>query len=451
MKQPFHPVFVLYVLASVAACLPEATVAAEAAATTFQSGRKAGQTDRVVVRLEVGGETKFTDAGKPQREKMSVLCDLDYLEKTVEIAADADATWRSVRDYQKVSVDVKVGDGRFKPALEPRHCVIAVEAAKQSALLFSPGGSLTRDELDAIDIQANSLLLDRLLPEQPVAVGDRWEYAPEFLAGLLGLDEVSKSTVQSVLKEVADKVARFEFVGRVEGTVYGVSTAVDVKGRYRYDLRTKRIDWLGMLAKEDRPSSAVDDGVDVVSRLQIMVTPAKEPASLADSALAKLTLKPAPEAAQLTYQSPDGGWQCRHDRRWYVHHQRPKTPSAVLRLVDGGKAAGQCNLASLPDRDPTKLVSLDEFQEDVRRALGKNFGEFVEAGQFASEANYRVYRVAVQGTASEIAMRWIYYLVSDPRGRQVAFTFAVEQNQVDRFADADKPMVQSLRFADRRK
>ena len=44
-------------------------------------------------------------------------------------------------------------------------------------------------------------------------------------------------------------------------------------------------------------------------------------------------------------------------------------------------------------------------------------------------------------------MRWIYYLVAEPQGRQAAFTFTVEQKLVERFADADKPIVQSLRFA----
>ena len=39
---------------------------------TFHSQRKVGQTDQVVVLLEVGGETKFLDKGKPRREKMGV-------------------------------------------------------------------------------------------------------------------------------------------------------------------------------------------------------------------------------------------------------------------------------------------------------------------------------------------------------------------------------------------
>ena len=418
-------------------------------AVRLQSQRKVGQTDWVEVRLEVGGEAKYTDEGKPKREKMKVLCELDYFEKTLETPTDVGEVWRSARDYQKVSVDVKVGDGQLKPTLKPEHRLIAVEAGEKGATLFSPDGSLTRDELDAVDIQANSLLLDRLLPEGAVAVGDRWPHSAELLAALLGLDEVAKTTVQSKLDEVAKTVARFEISGRVEGAIGGVSTVIDIKGRYRLNLRSKRIDWVGMLIKEVRENSFVTDGVDVVSRLSIKITPIKEPARLADDALAELDLKAAPGSTFLTYESVGGDWQCQYDRRWYIHHQRPKVDVAVLRRVDRGELAGQCNLASLPQRKPEEIVSLEEFQADVRKALGESFGEFVEASQTSNEANYRIYRVAVDGTSSEIPMRWIYYLVADSQGRQVAFTFAVEQKLVERFAGADSVLVESMQFADK--
>ncbi len=402
----------------------------------------------MVVRLEVGGETKYTSDGKPQREKMDVQCNLDYFERILEAPPTADAVRRSVRDYQKVEAVVKVGDGRFQPALEKPHHLIAVEADKQTALLFSPRGNLTRDELDAIDVQANSLLLDRLLPERPVAVGEHWSHCSELMAALLGLDEVAKTTAESTLKEVTGVLAQFEIAGQMEGAIYGVSTKIEIKGRYRFDRQTQRIDWLGLLIKEDRQESFVADGMDVVSRLQVLITPAERPASLADAALAELSLKPTPELTSLTYQSPNGEWQCRHDRRWCIYRQGPKSPVAILRLVDRGMLMAQCNLASLADHAPGKLVSLAEFQEDVRRALDKSFGEFVEASESSNAARYRIYRVVVHGTASDLAMRWIYYLVAEPQGRQVALTFTVEQKLAERFADADKPMVQSLRFSE---
>jgi hypothetical protein len=439
----------IFWVVTLALAASQAAAASPAKSTVaFRSQRKPAGTDRVVVRLQVGGETKYTSDGKPQHEKMSVECNLDYFERTLEAPPGPQAVWRGVRDYQKVETEVKVGDGRFQPTLQPPHHLIAVEAGKQTALLFSPQGNLTRDELDAIDIQANSLLLDRLLPEKPVTVGDHWPHAPELMASLLGLDEVAKTTVESTLKEVTNTVARFEIAGQVEGAIYGVSTKIDIKGRYRFDQRTQRIDWVGLLIQEDRPGSFVADGMDVVSRLQILITPAARPASLADAALARLTLKPTPEATSLTYESPNGDWRCRHDRRWCIYRQGPKSPVAVLRLVDRGMLAAQCNLASLADHDPGKLVSLAEFQADVRRALDKSFGEFVEASESSNAAHYRIYRVVVHGTSAELAMRWIYYLIAKPQGRQVALTFTVEQKLIERFADADEPMAQSLQFAE---
>jgi len=446
MKKSHIPAKVLWILAFVAGAWPTAAICAAEPPFTFRSQRNPGQTDHVVIKLEVGGETKYTDEGKPKREKMSVECDLDYVEKTLESPAGLDSPRRSVRDYQKIEAVVKVGDGEYKPELKSEHRLIVADAGKQTTQLFSPAGNLTRDELDAIDIQANSLLLDRLLPDKPVAVGDSWPHSEGLVAVLLGLDEVAKTTVQSTLKEATSAVARFEITGRVEGAVYGVSSVIDIKGRYRFDRKTNRIDWIGLLIKDDRPASFVDDGMDVVSRLQVVITPTKAPASLSDAALAKLAMKPTPQSTFLTYESPSGGWRCLHDRRWYVHHQRPKESVVVLRLLDRGMLSAQCNLASLPQREPEKLISREEFQNDVRQALGKNFGEFVETSESTNEANYRIYRVVVDGKASDIAMRWIYYLVADSKGRQAAFTFVVEQNLVERFANADKPLVESLRF-----
>ena len=414
---------------------------------TFHSQRKAGQTDQVVVLLEVGGETKFLDKGKPGREKMGVVCSLDYLEKTLETSAEPDGVLRGVRHYRRATATVKVGDDRFEPALRPEHRLIGVEAAQRTTLLYSPGGSLSRAELDAIDIQVNSLLLDRLLPSGPIVVGQSWPLDKDLMAAMLGLDEVAKSTVEGKLKEVTDIVARFELTGRVEGRADGAETDIELKGRYRFDLRTKRVDWLGILIKEDRQVSDVADGVDVVSRLQLTVTPVKEPKELAPAVLDQLDLKPAAESTCLIYEFPGGGCRCLYDRRWYADNS-----SGVLRLMDRGVLAGQCNLTLLPKRNPDRMVTLEKFQEDVRKALGKNFSEFVAAGQSVNENGYRVFRVVadgvVPGKPDNVPIRWIYYHLADRKGNQAALTFTIEQENTDRFAAADKPIVESLRFVE---
>src|SRR3972149_6288797 len=138
----------------------------------FLSSRRPGQIDRVKVQLKVGGEGIDVADGKEQREKMSVACNLEYAEKTLEIPTNDPDSSRSIRFYNQAEVEIKVGERDFKPALRPERSLIVAEISPHAVLLFSPRGSLTREELELIDVQGNSLLLDRLLPDKPVAVGD---------------------------------------------------------------------------------------------------------------------------------------------------------------------------------------------------------------------------------------------------------------------------------------
>lgn len=415
---------------------------------SFHGQRAPSRVDQVAVLLEVGGETKFLVKGKLQQEKLGIVCNLEYIEKTLNVPINDNGKLRAIRKYHKATAAVKVGKDHFEPTLEPEHRTIVVEASEQEALLFSPGGSLSRNELDAIDIHFNTLLLDRLLPAGPVVVGHSWTPDKKMLAIMLGLDEVDESTVEVKLTEVTKIVARFELNGRVEGRVHGASTDIELKGRYRFDLRTKRVDWVGMLIKENRKTSEIADGLDVVSRLQITVKPAKETSELSDASVAKIGLDSAAGATLLAYEFPGGDCRCKYDRRWFVENA-----SGVLRLMDRGTFAGQCNLAILPNREPDRLVSLEDFQDDVRKALGDNFGEFVAARQSVNGNGIRVLRVeaegAVLGETDKMPIRWIYYHLADRNGRQAAVTFTIEQERMDRFADADETIVGSLEFVDR--
>jgi hypothetical protein len=101
--------------------------------------------------------------------------------------------------------------------------------------------------------------------------------------------------------------------------------------------------------------------------------------------------------------------------------------------------------------DTKKLVTLEAFQDELRTALDKSFGELVEAGESASPAKYRLLRVVIRGTVSDLPMRWIYYHVADPQGRQTVIVFLVEEKLFERLAGADKKLVDSFRFVEPQK
>ena len=202
------------------------TVSADDAKPTYTllSQRKPGQTDRVAVMMEVGGE--FNERGKTERTPMSGADNLIYHELTLK--ADRDRP-QAVRYYEKAESAMTRKDRSRQQSLAEASRLVGVRADLPAVTVFSVRQPLTRDELEVIDIQVNSLLLDRLLPDKPVAVGESWRHSEELLAAMLGLDEVAKTTVRSTLKEIKKEstrtVARFEFSGRVEGAIFGVSTA----------------------------------------------------------------------------------------------------------------------------------------------------------------------------------------------------------------------------------
>ncbi len=457
-------------LSVLAAAAPAISADATKPSLTLHSRRATGQTDRVAVLMEVGGEFKDRVEGKQQRTQMSGVDRLTYQEKTLEAGRNR---LRAVRYYEKAESAVKFKDDALRCSLSPqrrlvgaavdlpaettRPLVAALQTTTTRPLvaalhttLFALRGPLRREELEVIDVLGNSLLLDYLLPDGPTAAGQTWKPADKAVSALLGLDAASRCDVQCTLTEITDAVARFELAGQVEGPVNDTTARVQLKGKCRFDRRIGRIDWFALLSKEDRGVSQVADGFEVVVRLQMTIAPQEPSPELAEANLSGPSLEPTPELTQLCYQPPGSHWRLSHDRHWYLGSDDRDV--AVLKRIGEGTLIGQCNASSLPERDPDKLVSLEEFQADVRQALGESFGEFVEAGQSVNPAKHRVLRVVVHGTAhnksADVPIRWIYYHVADQQGHQAALTFTVQQEHVERFADADKPVVESLRFAE---
>ncbi len=426
-----------------------AALAAEKGPYTFPNGRQAGQIDKVACQLEIQGEMVHSDEGKEHSEKVSEVHKLTYREKTLAVAAGQQGSTKSARYYEEVDSRRRIGDEGGKLLLRNARRLIAAVTTGQSAVLFSPQGPLTQEELIAIDILGNSLLLDRFLPEKPVAIGESWKHSEMLVGQLLWLDEVGQCDVQSTLTEVTPDVARFKLSGKVLGIFKGSPSEIEIEAKYRYNRHRNRIDWLGMRIKEQRKCSLKTDGANVVARSQILVTPGEPIAELGDAALKNLSFEATPEQLATTLQGKEGDWEITCDRSWNLFNYL--ADKAEMHLFDGADIVAQCNISTLPKGDPANLVSLEDYQQELRTALDKNFGDFVKAGQWVTAAQYRLLRVEIRGTVSELPIRWIYYHVADPQGRQAVFVFVVEEKLYERLGEKDKKLVESFRFMEPQK
>lgn len=412
------------------------------------TSRTTNSLDRVDASLEVSGEVHvLNEDSELKKLKLAVLANLIYDERSLLVSISPKAPLRSVRHYGKAMAAIEVDDQEMHPVLREDRRLIAVDVLKGKSTLYSPAGPLGHDELDLTDILANTLILDRLLPPYQVAIGDSWKHTDELIGLLLGLDAVSSNRVESTLSSVKDSVALVELSGNVQGAIHGISTEIQIRAKYQFDLLAQRITWFGLLVQEKRSVGHVGPGLDVVARLQMKITPIEESPHLTDAALAGLTLEPAEENVWLSYESVAGQWQLLNDRRWFVTSDEPK--AAVLRMIDDGEFVAQCNVSSLPQVTAEKLPTLSKFQEDIETGLGESFGQFISAKQDTNDLGYRVFRVVVDGKASEVPIQWVYYLVADKTGRQLTMVFVVEAELADRMIGADEQLAAAVQFVDR--
>jgi hypothetical protein len=409
---------------------------------TLKPVRKIGQLHRYEAALQVGGELKLVDNDREKSVPMSVVANLKYDEHLLALDAQGRPA-RSARYYDDVRAVIKVDQGGEKPQLAAKHRLIVAECSSDSpAVMFCPHDPLSREELDLIDVQANTLLLDQLLPGQPIAVGESWTLNNDFWAQLLGLDAVSWSEVQCVLGQVTDGTADIAAAGSVSGAVGGVTTEIELKIKLKYLVQPQQFSQFAILVKEKRAVGHVGPGLDTIAKLLISIRPITESAGLSAAALQSIPPQTSPELQRLHYASQRGQFHFDYDRRWYLTSDDPKL--AIWRLLDRGALVAQCNMSPLsPKKEP---LTLPQFQRDVEQSLGKNFGQFTKATKTTNQAGYTVFRVVAQGKVSELPIEWVYYLLQDDQGRGVSLAFTYEQELASRLGEADQLLVDRLRI-----
>jgi hypothetical protein len=426
----------------VAAALASPAVAAETVQLASQI--KPGSVAHVEMLLEVGGDLKLTEKGDIKSLPMNVVAKMQYDER---FATQAEKVKTALRRYTMAEAAIKLDKGAMKPALRADRRTIAVRCDDCRPTLVSLEGPLTGDELELVELPANSLLIDRLLPTEPVTQGQQWKHTDALIAGVLNLDAVSQTDVASTLKEIDATAARVEFSGTVVGAIDGISTTIGLKGRYKFDRQLGRITWLAMLIEEKRSIGHVAPGADVVARLQMTVSPAVgDLKELGDESLTHLDAAFAGANEMLEHSTGDKQFRFLYDRRWHVIDETNE--AVALRLVDRGDLVAQCNVSHLQDVEPAKLPTLEQFQDDIRKSLDKNFGRFVHASEKRTTDGLLVYRTVIEGSASDLPILWNYYHVADSLGHHAVYAFTLEQNLTERLADMDEVMIATSTFLD---
>ena len=411
----------------------------------LKSSRTKGSTDLVETLLEVTGEVKDVNAEqKKTSDKMEVVAGFRYEERIDQFSLTS-TSLSSIRQYNLAKAKIKIADDIRTPELDDKLQTIVCRLEGDKVSLFSPKGSLRGEQLLLVeDLPGNTLTLDRLLPNKEVRIGDSWKVTDSVLRSFLSVDSINENSVEAVLTAVADKMAMVEVVGDISGTYLGATTEMSVRAKYQFDLEGKRINWLGLLIEENRSIGHVGPGLDLVARLQVKISPVAGPQSLTDDILRSVNLRPNDAVMKLKYDGGKGPWRFSHGRDWYVFQDDPQS-TIIRKLYDGGLVA-QCNIADMGRIDVRTMTTLDKFQKDLQDGLGTNFGKVVAAEQRTHKAGYKMYTVLIDGMVDELALRWIYNLLTDKDGRQAVVVFVVEAEMLEQFADADEELLDTFRL-----
>ncbi|HTQ40615.1 MAG TPA: hypothetical protein VMJ32_16455 [Pirellulales bacterium] len=420
---------------------------------SLKSPKPDGVPIQVAAKLEVGGQlklaagastTSLSDDNKIQSVPMSVVAQFAYDEQRLDDGSSQ--THRlAIRRYDDAQAVIKIASKITKPQLRDNRKLIAAVANEHTAFLSAPAGPLTRDELELIDVPANTLILDELLPQAEVEVGHRWKPSDDVLARFLCLDAVGHTEVECVLAGVKDGVAEITFEGPLGGAIDGVATDIELKGKLLYDMEHQLPKTLLLAIKEQRGIGHVGTGLDVVAKMKLTVAPQPDSKLLTPDVVQAAKLPDSDVAPPLEYIADDKSFRFVYDRRWHLTRDDPDL--AVMRLIDRGDLLAQCNIAATTI-DTQKPLELAEFQTDVQQALGKMFTKFLRAKESSTSSGLRILQSSAEGTAEDLPIQWRYYLVNNEHGRALNIIFTMETPLADQFHDQDLPILESVEFTD---
>jgi hypothetical protein len=341
-------------------------------------------------------------------------------------------------------------NGEVRPssnALRPEVSLLVAERRGRSGavVVVSPGGALSRSELEQVQGLGDPLLLGDLLPATAVAVGGQWRVTEAAAMALSTYDVVTANRIEATLESFDRAKARIRIKGEIEGSVLGGAGKMTCDGVMSFDRAAGRVERLEVNRSEIRAAGPVEAGLDVKSTLIVTRKGANPPEILSNAALRTVPLDVSPERELLRTVTPDGKATMLHDRQWHSFWDDPKL--LVLKRIKNGLVTAQCNIVVGPPAGRGKHQDPIRFRDDIRRALEKRFAQFLGAGEIEGDpaGGFR-YKVGIQGREGELGVVWYYFLVASPDGDQLLVTYTLAADQLPGFGNQDLEMVRSLRW-----
>ena len=418
--------------------------------------------------LEAKGKvyTRATDGSAAPRN-MSVSYGFSYLERRLTGIGREVQSLRTIRLYEKAKAQITIGEQSTFAQLRENVRLVVAAGQREGMSLYSPNGPFLFSELELLRIPGDSGTLTALLPLEPVEPGDTWKPSEWVLQVLVGMEAVEKSSFDCKFESLEGTLAKISFAGEITGADRGAATGVKVTGSLQYDTVGKFISQFQMDVADKHSIGIVSPGLDVTAHVTCERTVTNAPArGLSDAEVKVLPLEPLPGQQLLVFEIPEWGLRFHYDRQWHLFQQ--VRDLAVFRLLEKGHPVTQLNLHRLAHAAVGVEITLDQFQADVQKVMGKMFQKVLQSEKVPTTDGKTVYRVVVLGqverpgtTKNEkgekqsvinvVPYEWIHYLVTAPDGRRLTFVFILEPKAAEALQGRDLSLVAGLEFFEPRR
>jgi hypothetical protein len=367
---------------------------------------------------------------------------IDYEERFTRNAATQPAAAKRYY-YEAVSETTISGNTSLRQLRKASSRAVA-HVSNGPEIIVGEKGYLTHDEIELLHTPICSLAIDSLLPNKPVSKGESWPINDERLATLLNLDAVQQSTLVGEVVAIEKDAVKLQLKGRVDGSIDGVPTSLDLAGKVTFDRPSQAVSWLALAVREVREIGKAKPGFEIAATIKLVRQSLDKPNAIVDETPLDLAAGISPRQMLVQIESAPGKFTAFMDRDWRVISD--KAGLTTLRMVSDDKAISQCELRPLTNLKAGEQLTLEAYQAEIKKSLEQRFGEFIEAEEGLNGGGLRAMRVAVQGQVQDVPVQWVFLQFSDDNGRRLGATFTVESANVETFGGSDAQLANSLYF-----
>jgi hypothetical protein len=410
---------------------------------TLLESHQPGECFQIQLDMKLSGEMRIRKEGKIEPLKLEAAAVHEYPERVLVVGQD-NQVQKTARLYQTAKLTSTVGGERIERTLRPERQLIVAQFYKDQALVYSPSGPLTREELELTGDQFNSAVVAGVLPGKDVAVGETWKVSSSVVQALCNFEGLTEHTLSGKLESVTGDTATFRLSGTAAGIDLGAIAKLTIEAVGRFDLKSKRLVYLEWKEKDERDQGPVSPAVVVESTVTLKRQPIDQPAALSDVALVSVPQDWEPPAPmmQLDYRDPQGRYSLLYPRCWHITAQMKD--QLVLRCMDRGDFVAQAVLTPWKKADKGKHMTAEEFKQAMNEMPGWQMEKELQVGEVPADNGRWVYRYSASGQMDGVAAVQNCYLLATPEGEQMIVVFTMTPKQVDKLGARDLSLIGSL-------